>query len=371
MMHTLSRLAAGLAAVLTLAGLAPAQVRTWTQTGSGTFSWNDGANWSGGVFPDGSDDTAVFSGAGAGAAKTVTVAGTITLERLEINATQSNPLTIGGGTLLLSNTGSPGSLNPLVVADSGAPVTHTIDSAIDFDGGTGFRVLNVGSNTTLNLGGLLINGSSAGTYLIAGGGTMVLGGNSPGFASPLVLVGNGTTLAVNGTVGSPVTVGNGTTLTGTGNVNGAVTAQDGGNLAGNPNLGSLDLEAGTVNYTANVGGPPASPVNDRIDIAGALTAQPGTTLNFTLVNDGTLVPGGTYTITLLDAASITGLTAAQITATAANFGFAGTPMATVDGAQGLVNLTFTVVPEPATALAVGAAGLGALWLRRRRAAARA
>jgi hypothetical protein len=45
-------------------------------------------------------------------------------------------------------------------------------------------------------------------------------------------------------------------------------------------------------------------------------------------------------------------------------------MATVDGAQGLVNLTFTVVPEPTTALGVGAAGLGAVWLRRRRAAAR-
>ena len=163
---------------------------------------------------------------------------------------------------------------------------------------------------------------------------MVLGGNSAGFSPSVVLAGNGTTTTVNGTIGSPVTVGNGTTLNGSGTITGPVTIENGGNVAGNLNVASLALQAGAIDYASTVGGPPASPVNDQIDITGALTAQPGTTLNFALTNDGTLVPGGTYTITLLDAASITGLTAAQITATAVNFGFAGTPFATVNSGAG-------------------------------------
>ena len=368
-MHTLSRFSAATACLLSFTCLAQAQTSNWTQTGSGTYNWSDAANWSNGV-PNANNATAVFSNAGADASKTVTVAGTITVQQLLINATQANPLTISGGTIRVRNVGGGcGSLSPIVVGSYTTPVTHTISSTIDLDGSSGIRVFSAGTNATLNLAGQLINSASNATYVVAGGGTTVLSGNNAGFNSTLQTTGAGTTLTVNGTVGSPVTVGNGTTLNGTGTINGPVTVND-GTVGGNLTVSSLSL-SGATNYTSLVGGTPASPVNQKVTINGALIAQPGTTLNFNLVDDGTLVPGGTYTITLLDAASISGLTAGQVNATATNFGFSGTPLATIDSTNGNVNLTFTVVPEPATELGIGAASLGALGLVRRRRAARA
>ncbi len=367
-MYTLSRYAAIVAGALVLTSSARAQTN-WTHTGSGTFSWTDAINWSAGV-PNSNTAVAVFSGAGAGATKTVSIptATTVTVQQIQINATQSNALNVTGGTIRLRSVGGGGSLAPITVAGYASPVTHTINSNIDFDGSSGSRAITVGSNATLNLAGQFVNTNTNGTFLFTGGGTTVLSGNNAGVAVPIVTAGAGTALTVNGSIGSPVTVGGGTTLNGSGTISGPVTVGGGGKVAGNLTVGSLGLQSGTVDYTTVVGGTPASPVNDKVTINGALTAVAGTLLNFTLVDNGTLVPGGTYTITLLDAVSISGLTAAQVTATASNFGFAGTPVATIDSAAGNVNLTFTVVPEPATTLAVGAVGLGGLWLRRRRVA---
>jgi hypothetical protein len=370
MMRTWRRTAPVLAALLLVVSPAPAQTHTWTQTGSGAFSWNDAANWAGGV-PNGNQDTAAFSAAGAGATKTVTVTGTITVAQLQINATQSSPLTISGGTILLRSVGGGGTLAPITVDGTATPVTHTISSTIDFDGSTGTRLISVGPNATLNLSGPFVS-AAGGSYLVTGGGTTVLSGNNPGFTANVTTAGSGTTLSVTGTIGSAVTVSAGTTLTGTGTITSSVTVNGTAGVAGTLNMGSLTLGTGAVNYTSVVGGAPASPVNDKVTIGGPLTATAGTALNFTLVNDGTLVPGGTYTITVLDATSISGLTAGQVTVTASNFAFLGTPVASIDGVKGDVTLTFMVVPEPATALGAAAVGLGGgLWLRRRRAARRA
>ncbi|HET6572067.1 MAG TPA: PEP-CTERM sorting domain-containing protein [Fimbriiglobus sp.] len=363
MMYNLNRFAAAAAGVLALACLAPAQ--TWTQTGPGTYSWNDAANWSSSV-PNGNNDVAVFSTPGAGAAKTVNLSSDITLFQLQINSSQDNPLTIGGGTIKFKNVGGGGNLSPITIDSYPTPVLHTISSTLNFDGSNGTRTLSIGTNATLDLTGSLVN-SADNLFKVTGGGAVILSGNNAGFSIPFQVSGPGTTLTVNGNLGSsPVTVDSGATLNGNGTLTGQIVVNNGGTISGNLNVGSLTLGAGTSNYTAKVGGTPASPVNEKVTINGAITAQAGTTLNFTLVDDGTLLPGQTYTITLLDATSITGLTASQVTVSAANFGFGSAPIVTSDSAIGNVNVTFTPVPEPATALGVAVVGLGALWLRRRR-----
>ena len=365
-MYTLTRFAAAAVGVLAVTCLAPAQ--TWDQTGSGTYSWNDGINWTGDDVPNGNNHVAVFSFPGAGAAKTVSVTGQITLFQLQINDTQSNALSVTGGTIRFKNVGGGGNLSPITVGSYAAPVIHTISSTLDFDGSNGTRTLTIGTNATLDLSGGLIN-SADDLFQVNGGGTLVLSGSNAGFGIPFNVSGSGTTLTVNDTLGSsPVTVGSGATLNGNGILTGDVTVNDGGTLSGNLTLGNLTLGAGTMNYTAKVGGTPTSPVHDKVTINGAVTAQAGTFLNFNLVNDGTLQPDQTYTITLLDATSITGLTAGQVSVTPVNFSFNTPPLVTIDSANGNVLVTFNPVPEPTTVLGVGAAGLGALWLRRRRAA---
>ena len=131
-MHTLSRFSAAMACLLSFACLAQAQISTWSQAGSGPYSWTDAVNWSGGV-PNANNATAVFSTLGADAAKTVTVAGTITVEQLLISATQASPLTISGGTIRLRNVGGGGG-SPAPPGSPGAIPADTTNTVCSVKG---------------------------------------------------------------------------------------------------------------------------------------------------------------------------------------------------------------------------------------------
>lgn len=120
----------GAAAVCFVAGSAPAASVTWdadtgtagAQDGGGTW---DGAatNWWNGstnvVWPDTTADTAVI-GTNSGAAGTITVSGTRTLNRITFNAPGSGTYTLSGGTLSLGGT------TPTITANTNAAISSTL-----------------------------------------------------------------------------------------------------------------------------------------------------------------------------------------------------------------------------------------------------
>src|SRR5262245_15682735 len=207
-------------AAITLLNLPDAQAQTprpWNVNTGG--NWTTPANWAGGNVPDASNEIAVFSNTGLSASKTVTLDASITVNAIQITATQSNPLTIqpaAAQTLTFYDTGG-GPFTPITVASYSSPVTHTISANIIYDGSAATRLASVGSNATLNLTGTITSstGSSA-DYAVSGGGGLTLSGNNSGFDHPISVTGGGTTLTVNGSLGSPVTVGPGSSLTGSG-----------------------------------------------------------------------------------------------------------------------------------------------------------
>lgn len=195
-----------------------------------------------------------------------------------------------------------------VIVGSGATLT-----------GTGTIVQATGRTTVL-AGGTIRGDSGTGTGTLALGNTSLLGGSGT----------SGATLAAQLAVDG----------------NGAITANS--QLAVSTNTFNLDLSAGKVNIRLlnDLG------LTNGQSYTRTLVTGTGGTNNF--LRNGTAATGGNaYTVGDINLLSGSGTQTFSVTA----FG--------VDGNNNLV-LTFTPVPEPATVLAIGAAGLAAArWVRRR------
>lgn len=144
--------------------------------------------------------------------------------------------------------------------------------------------------------------SGAGSLVKDGSGTLNLTGDSS-YTGPTSV--NGGTLAVNGSIASPVTVNSGGTLGGNGSV-GSTTVADGGRLAPGNSIGQLTVNGdlafaagSTYEVEANAAG-----AADRLDATGAVTIA-NTARVAVLAENGTYNPRTDYVI-LTGAGGITG-----------------------------------------------------------------
>lgn len=384
-MHNLSRVRFRLgllgSLVLGLALGSPAlvgQTTTWGGTGSttSTSAWGTATNWSNGapsssiaaVF-DGQGPTAITGASGQFAGMTFSSGSyTITLSG-KFNPTSG--ITVAAGTQTF-NGGSFTPVSPTWSVAAGAALN--VSSPINFSP-IGAFTLDGAGNFDLS-GNLSESTPGSATFTKNGTGTAVLRGATISTAIPFTV--NAGTLLINGTFSSTtgaMTV-NGGTLGGTGTMSKATTINAGGTLApGAAGVGALTfggaLTLATGSTTAfELNGTTRGTGYDGLNVTGLTTFGGTLALDFgSTFADGTTldlfalggVPAGSF-----DFITGTGIYAGSFT----NDGDLWTM---VSGGQLLSfsestgDLTFSAVPEPATAVALaGAAALAIVGWRRGR-----
>lgn len=294
----------------------------------------------------------IFNGAGAG------------IQSLA----SANQVVLGTGTLpLVSNAilNNTSAALPIDIAAGTVPGGVDVDSRLTFS--------TLGSNPNfqkLGAGTLQIsNTSNSGNFIVTAGRLFMSGGSTSG----------------------TITVNSGGTLAGTGSATtaGAVTIASGGRLSPGASIGTFSINAGSIvfqsgghfdiEYNQATSTPVAGTDNDFITGSGA------SALNLSALGTGGAqrfninlypqigippAPGGPFTYTIADFAGgitlPTGVPGPNITALF-NFGgaFTGVPVVNVVGTQ--VQISFTPVPEPMSVMLLcgGAAGVVAVWRRRR------
>lgn len=298
---------------LVISGTYSAITANWIPTATpGPFSWATAANWSGGVVPSITGDTANFNSALAGP-QAVTVDGQQHVGTLILNPTTAFAYSLNqgtaGSTLYLDNGASAASIQnlaqnnliaaPINLVSSNTNVTVGGASNLTLTGvisGAGKLTLAAGSTGTLTL-----NGTGAYT-----GGTDILGGTviisaTGGTASQINNAGNGVITLNGGTLSFTATTGTTTppagfalvigAAGGTLNVSGAtvngkllMTGQNPGWLSGSGTLtktggGDWQTSVANLNFTGNI------IMNGLVEVQGTATLGFGTTTGF---NGGSL-----------------------------------------------------------------------------------
>ena len=306
---------------------------------------------------------------------------TVNYGTLNINngGTSSTNSAIGTGALTI-NAGriDNSSTSAVTLATNNAVVLNanlTFTGTNNLNLGTGAVSLGTASGTTrtittdastLTLGGVISNGTTAQNIIKAGSGALVLSGNNDYTGTTAVNAGR---LFVNGTHSGTgaVTVAATATLGGTGSLAGATTANAGSFFAPGADgaAGTLTF-AGTLNISGLAGGTggllfdlAASNASDKIG-AGALTIGTG----LLDLNDFSFTTLGGYTdgvYTLFSATSIVGTLGTNLTGTVGGI----SSVLSISGND--IILTVGTIPEPSTyALLVGSTGLMVVGLRRYR-----
>lgn len=150
---------------------------TYTWTGASNEVWANAANWSGaGTPPPSTVDVARFNSVSPQA--TVSLGAPVTIGKLEF-LSGAGSYTLSGSAITIQNIGSSNFI------EHTAGNTQTISSAITLDATLGgYRVINVGAGSTLNLTGKLTatkSGSSSDTNVrVTGGGTLDFAGSLSG-----------------------------------------------------------------------------------------------------------------------------------------------------------------------------------------------
>jgi autotransporter-associated beta strand protein len=309
----------------------------------------------------------------------------------------------GGGTLAFNFTGGTLKVkvwNPnLAGGDLGPLVQNGPTSLLDVTGNDtlingGYTLtagaVAIGTGRTLKTGTATLGAGAT----ISGTGTLDASlvynatGNST-FAG--TIIGATNTVTVNGpgrltltgasTYGGATSVTGGT-LKGSGSIASAVTVSTGGTLAAGTGTGAAARTFATGAVTFNAGSAFqtqlfSSAAGDAGNLVSGGTVTfvdntPRVRLDLTGIGEAALASGGAQTYTILTAASVSmpggSLTSANIDLVNNAGGFLPSEWSLVVNPT-TVQLVFTpaAVPEPATALAVGAAGLGLVgWVRRRR-----
>jgi len=346
---------------------------------------------------------------GGGAANTLTLNGGIVAGSATRNLTgkYAGGITVGGNVQFGDTSGLASNTATLIFSDSvslgssartltlGNAGTTVFNGVISGASGVGLAVAaNAnGASGRFELGG-------ANTYTGATsitGGTLALDTTGSINSSTVITVGTGATYDVASVTGG-YTLGSTAvqTLQGTGTVTGTVTVASGSTLRG----GSAATPTGTLNLAATnlAGATGTTGATLAVDLNGATTPTTAAgsnsllafganafnldvsagRVNIRLLNDAALTDGSTYTVNLAsgdtfqrNGAAATGgnaFTSANfnLTSGSGTWSFNNVSLA-VSGTN--LQLTFQVapVPEPATVLAIGAAGLGLVtWVRRRR-----
>lgn len=352
--------------------------------------------------------TLVLTGTNTYTGTTTISGGTLSVGSL---AGGSNPSGIGqsapsAGNLLINSgvlqyTGASVSTNrQFTLGTSGGGLDASGSGAINFSAVSSLTLSGTNTARTLTLTGTNTgdntlaavignNGTGATSLSKTGTGTWVLTGTNTYTGATTVSAG---TLKVNGSLaaGSAVGVSSGGTLGGSGTVNGAVTVASGGTLAPGNSPGTLtvnnnvtlatgstyvwEISPTTLNPSLTNGGSDSGVSRDLLNITG--TGKTLSTGNFTFkiseFTTTTLDPTKNYSWTVATTQGTP--TIGTVTfdySSASNFAtYAGTSGNTValvaSGNNVYLNLTVAPVPEPATVLAIGVAGLGVVGAIRRR-----
>jgi hypothetical protein len=344
---TRCRYVVGIVAGLALASDARGQM--WNGP-AGSQLWSTPSNWLGNS-PPGLGGNVIFATATATEVATVNNMGSPFLASLTVNGLNpAGAWSISGSDLIVSN-------------------------------------VSVASGKTLTM---LAGVQAFGALTTSGGGTLAL--SAPSSANGATLTGGSllvnTTLAPS--IGGTVTVQTGATLGGAGGsiTMLPVTIQNGGTLApGNPTtpVSQLGMDTATIQsggtYAIDIGSFSILSTVDVLGLSGALTLDPGSVVNVTNLAGVTPTDVTDRSYTIATASAINGATTGtedlgQFIVGGAdtgpvNFdatGFAAGDRFTLQRQGTTLVLTYTPVPEPAAALAVFAAGLGAyMRLGRRRA----
>ncbi len=250
--------------------------------------------------------------------------------------------------------------NTLNLLGGSASITGNVSGGT---GGTNALNVNPGSGNRFTYAGSFSNFAAAqiqsGRVTLSGASTYT---GATTVANGATLVAN-TPVAVGSATGSGlVTVQNGGTLAGSGRVAGSVTLAGGGNLSpGDNGVGTLslgsDLNVGNGSaFNFDLGSDDLH--SDRLTLAGTLVFTGSGQLIFNLTSQG-LVPG---TYALIDFASSTGLTTANLGFGTVPDGFSGT--FTLSGTE--ISVVVNAVPEPAAWALLVVAALAVLLVRQRR-----
>ena len=152
-----------------------------------------------------------------------------------------------------------------------------------------------GDNTSTTFSGVYQDSGGAAALVKTGTGTLTLSGVNTYTGATTV---NAGTLAVNGSIVSPVTVSSGGTLSGTGTISNVVTVNSGGTLspgnsAGILNTGDLTLDGGGT-LGVEINGTTVGTQYDQVNVTGTVNLAGSPTLN---VNVGfASAAGNTFTI---------------------------------------------------------------------------
>lgn len=330
-----------------------------TSGGTGIWDSNTTTNWSNAASEQAwTDTTGVDTAAFGGTAGTVTVSGTVTANKLQLNLTG---YTLTGGTVSLSGT------TPTVAF--GSIASTTINSAIS------------GSNLTFTAttGGFLsLNGNNSG---ITGVTTLNLGGAAIG-SNPLNGASNAASAGVNGGTNNPFGTStikftsagqinfrnNGDNTATTETINYANNVEiNGGN--GTFNIGRISGNTTSSNKTFAFGSLTFSTAN-TFTLAGALSTSPADRISFTgvsLAANGSIVFSATNGVASIGAISETVL-GRSFTLSASTTGVTGTTLnltgaSTYTGAtniqSGTLKVGVTNALPSGTTLTLGATGYSA------------
>jgi T5SS/PEP-CTERM-associated repeat protein/autotransporter-associated beta strand protein len=368
-----------------------------TVTGAGTLWNNQNDLYLGGTSTaaGGTGTLSVSNGA------TVQVGGTLKIWQGDGTTTQVSVSGAGTTSATLQVAGLTNATGTTPRIDLASATSSLIVS----DGlGTSFGGTITGAGQVVKQGTGTFTLTGANTYsgatTISGTGTLALSGSGSVAASRPITVGTGATLSVSGVTGganfdtttAQFALASGQTLQGTGTVSGGVTVRPGAGIRGDTGTGTgtLTVAGGLVLQGASGSGGATltTAVTDNGTLNPNHSIVTATTLNLTIdsVNKLNLIliqgapplpQGQQYTATL---ATTTG--GIQLNGVAQSAGTIFDPTTYTLTAQGVVIspvfqlavdgtgqslvLTFTPVPEPATALGLAAAGLGFVGLVRRR-----
>ena len=195
---------------------------------------------------------------------------------LSATNTYTGSTTVNAGTLRVGSANAMPNGTALTIGATGAFDMNGFVGVFGSLAGAGVMTNGGGSATTLTTGGnnadstysgIIQDGTNAVSLTKTGTGTFTLSGaNSYSGATTI----NGGTLAVNGSIASPVTVNSGGTLGGNGTINNSVSIQTGGAFAPGNSIGtttvngSLTFAAGSV-YRVEAD---AAGNSDRINVTG-------------------------------------------------------------------------------------------------------
>ena len=262
-----------------------------------------------------------------GTARTVTLSGsgTVVFSAPATTVTSGTTFNVNAGTLRsndLNALGSTGSVNVAngatfslgatqtigALGDSGSPIVN--GASVLLNG----NALTVGGTNNLSstFSGVIADGSSAGSLVKAGTGTLTLAGSSTYTGGTTLSAGTLRVVNVSGSATgpstSPVMANGGTLASGAvGTISGAVTASSGANIApggigsiGTLNLGSTLTLADNSILHFDLNGTN----DDRLAVAGAVSISSGKpTITFDLVQN--LVVGQSYTLATGDFSALT------------------------------------------------------------------